>query len=55
MDRFINIAWIFGKKYKEYEDKIKLSELLIKKIVSDLYENRELWKSWHIGMLWRRK
>lgn len=20
MDRFINIAWIFGKKYKEYED-----------------------------------
>ena len=20
MDRFINIAWVFGKKYKEYED-----------------------------------
>lgn len=48
IENFIQQAQIYidaccGTKYKEYEDKIKLSELLIKKIVSDLYENRELY------------
>lgn len=48
IESFIQQAQIYidsccGIKYKEHEDKVKLSELLIKKIVSDLYENRELY------------
>lgn len=48
IEGFIQQAQIYidsccGTEYKKYEDKVKLSELLIKKIVSDLYENRELY------------
>ncbi|HAT4314968.1 head-tail connector protein [Clostridium perfringens] len=48
IESFIQQAQIYidsccGTEYKKYEDKVKLSELLIKKIVSDLYENRELY------------
>lgn len=32
-----------GESYKKFEDKIKLSDLLTKKIVGDLYDNRELY------------
>lgn len=54
IESFIQQAQIYidsccGTEYKKYEDKVKLSELLIKKIVSDLYENRELYlnnKKW---------
>lgn len=48
IEDFIQQAQIYidsccGIEYKKYEDKVKLSELLMKKIVSDLYENRELY------------
>lgn len=48
IENFIQQAQIYidscvGEAYKKYEDKVKLSELLIKKITSDLYENRELY------------
>lgn len=32
-----------GKDYKKDEDLVKLSDLLSKKIVGDLYDNRELY------------
>lgn len=31
-----------GTSYKQYDDKLKLANLLLKKIVADLYDNRSM-------------
>ena len=48
INNFINEATIYidscvGSNYKKHENKLKLADLLIKKIVSDLYDNRGLY------------
>ena len=45
LENFIEVAQIYidsmvGEEYKEDEKAVKLSELALKKIVTDMYENR---------------